>query len=586
MTPRARQEYGSDLIVDLLRALGIEYAALNPGATFRGLHDSLVNYGGNRQPELIQCSHEEIAVAIAHGYAKAAGRPMAAIVHDIVGLQHASMAIFNAWCDRVPLLVLGGTGPMAVEQRRPWIDWIHTALVQGQAVRDYVKWDDQPASLASIPESLLRAYRIAVTAPRGPVYVCFDAALQEQQLSELVPVPALERFPPPARLQADDGALDEAAAWLAAAATPVIVAEDVGRNPPAAGALIELADLLAAPVLDRYHSGSYNFPNTHPLDLTGAEEELLADADVVLALDVRDLFGALSRVDRATRRTEPIVPTGARIVNVTLADLAVRSWAADYQRIAPIDLPILADVALALPALVERVRKLVRDDGIRSARRDRLKMRRDALRQAVRATAERSWHDVPIAPARLAAEVWEAVRGEDWVLVGGTLGGWARQLWEWDRPDRYLGYSGGGGLGYGPGASVGAALAHRGDGRLCVALQADGDLLYTPGALWTAAHHQIPLLIVVCNNRTYGNDEVHQEMVARVRGRPVENRVVGIRLEDPPVDFAGMARGFGVYAEGPIEAPPQIGPALARAVRRVKEDRQPALVDVVIRPGA
>ncbi|MDR7523659.1 MAG: thiamine pyrophosphate-binding protein, partial [Armatimonadota bacterium] len=143
-----RPLYGSDLVVDVLRALGVEYAALNPGATFRGLHDSLVNYGGNRRPQIIQCCHEEIAVAVAHGYTKAAGRPMAAIVHDVVGLQHASMAIFNAWCDRVPLLVLGGTGPMAAEQRRPWIDWIHTALVQGQAVRDYVTWDDQPASLA------------------------------------------------------------------------------------------------------------------------------------------------------------------------------------------------------------------------------------------------------------------------------------------------------------------------------------------------------------------------------------------------------------------------------------------------------
>jgi thiamine pyrophosphate-dependent acetolactate synthase large subunit-like protein len=581
----ASPQYGSDLIVTVLRALGIEYAALNPGATFRGLHDSIVNYGGNRQPELIQCTHEEIAVAAAHGYAKAAGRPMVAIVHDIVGLQHASMAIFNAWCDRVPLLVLGGTGPMAVEQRRPWIDWIHTALVQGQAVRDFVKWDDQPASLASMAESLLRAYRVAVTEPCGPVYVCFDAALQEQRLAEPVPLPAFERFPPPARLQADAGALDEAAAWLAAAVAPVIVAEDAGRKPEAAAALIELADLLAAPVIDRYSQGSYNFPNTHPLDLTGAEEEVIAAADVVLALDVRDLYGTLSRVDRVTRRSEPIVPPGARIVNVSLADLVVRGWAADYQRIAPVDLPILADTALALPALVERLRRLARDDAGRRARRDRLTERHQALRQAARASAERAWRDAPIAPARLAAEVWEAIKGEDWMLVCGTLDGWARRLWEWDRPDRYLGYSGGAGLGYGPGASLGAALAHRDDGRLCVALQPDGDLLYTPGALWTAAHHQIPLLMVVCNNRTYGNDEAHQETVARVRGRPVENRVIGIRLDDPPVDFAGMARGFGVYAEGPIEAPPEIDPALARAVRRVKEDRCPALVDVVIRQG-
>lgn len=578
--------YGSDLIVAMLRRLGIEYAALNPGATFRGLHDSIVNYGGNRGPELIQCGHEEIAVAMAHGYAKAAGRPMAAILHDLVGLQHGSMAIFNAWCDRVPLLVLGGTGPMAVEQRRPWIDWIHTALVAGQAVRDYVKWDDQPASLASIPEALLRAYRIAITEPCGPVYVCFDAALQEMRMTEAIALPDVARYQPPARLQADDAALDEAAALLVAAQRPLIVAEYVGRHPDATASLVELAEALAAPVVDLYEHGRGNFPNTHPLDLTDAAAEVLADADVVLGLDVRDLYGALARVDRATRRVEPIVPPGARIVRVSLDDLAVRSWAADYQRVAPVDLPILADTALVLPALVERVGRLVRDGGDRRARRERLAATHAALRRAARAAAERAWHESPISPARLAADVWEAIKTEDWVLVYGTLDGWPRRLWDWDRPDRYLGYSGGAGLGYGPGASLGAALAHRRDGRLCVAFQPDGDLLYTPQALWTAAHHAIPLLMIVCNNRTYGNDEVHQAVIARARGRPVENRGIGIRLDDPPVDYAAMARSFGVHAEGPIEDPAQIGPALARAIERVKTARGPALIDVVIRAGA
>jgi thiamine pyrophosphate-dependent acetolactate synthase large subunit-like protein len=577
--------FGSDLIVDVLRRLGIEYAALNPGATFRGLHDSIVNYGGNRGPELIQCGHEEIAVAMAHGYAKATGRPMAAILHDLVGLQHGSMAIFNAWCDRVPLLVLGGTGPMAVEQRRPWIDWIHTALVAGQTVRDYVKWDDQPASLASIPEALLRAYRITTTEPCGPVYVCFDAALQEMRMTEALAVPDVARFQPPARLQADDAALDEAAAVLVAARFPVIVAEYVGRHPDAAAALVELAEALAAPVIDLYAHGRGNMPNTHPLDLTEAAAEVLGAADAVLALDVQDLFGALARVDRVTRRAEPIVPPGARIVRVSLDDLAIRSWAADYQRVTPVDLPILADTALALPALVERVRRLARDGGDRRARRERLAARHAALRQAARAAADRVWHETPISPARLAAEVWEAISGQDWVLVYGVLDGWPRRLWEWERHDRYLGYSGGAGLGYGPGASLGAALAHRADDRLCLAFQPDGDLLYTPQALWTAAHHAIPLLVIVCNNRTYGNDEVHQAVIARARGRPVENRVIGIRLDDPPVDYATMAQSFGVHAEGPIETPAQIGPALARAVRRVLRDRQPVLVDVVIQSG-
>ena len=576
--------YGSDLIVDMLRALGIEYAALNPGATFRGLHDSLVNYGGNSRPGIIQCCHEEIAVAIAHGYAKAAGRPMAAILHNVVGLQHASMAIFNAWCDRAPVLLLGGTGPMAAEKRRPWIDWIHTALVQGQAVRDYVKWDDQPASLASIPESMLRGYRIAMTEPTGPVYLCFDAELQEMPLAEKLPVPPVERFAPPARLGADPAVLDRAAALLRGAQRPVIVAEYLGRTPAAVPALIRLAELLAAPVIDLYGHGRFNFPNTHPLDLTGAEADVLSAADVVLALDVIDLHGALSRTDRLTRRSEPIVRESAQVIHITVSELGIRSWVTGYHRLAPVDLPILADTALAVPALVERLEGLAAEREARRPRFEQLSRRHEELRRAARASCEESWDDRPIAPSRLAAELGDVLHGEDWVLANGTLDGWARSLWEWTRPEQYLGYSGGAGLGYGAGASIGVALAHRDSRKLCVNLQPDGDLLYTPSAIWTAAHHRIPLLFVMCNNRSYFNDEHHQTIVAEARRRPVENKVVGIRIEDPPVDFAAMARAFGAYGDGPVEDPALIAPALRRAVRVVKEERRPALVDVVLRP--
>ncbi|MGQ0550093.1 MAG: thiamine pyrophosphate-dependent enzyme, partial [Armatimonadota bacterium] len=383
--------------------------------------------------------------------------------------------------------------------------------------------------------------------------------------------------------------LDEAARLLAAAEHPVIVAEYVGRNPGVVPVLVELAELLAAPVIDLYTHGRFNFPNTHSLDLSGAEGDLLASADVILALDVMDLYGTLSRVDRTTRRATPIAPA-AKVIHVTLADLAVRSWAADYQRITPVDVPILADTSLVLPALVERLHKALRDRAsgrgdVRRARYDRLRTQHDTLRQTARAAAEQAWHDAPIAPARLASEVWDAIKHEDWVLTYGVLDGWARRLWDWTRPDQYLGYSGGAGLGYGPGAALGAALAHRDDGRLCVALQPDGDLLYTPQALWTAAHHRIPILFIVCNNRTYGNDEAHQELIARARGRPVENRVIGIRLEDPPVALAEMARALGVHGEGPIEKPDEVGAALRRAMRVVKGERLPALVDVVIRPA-
>jgi thiamine pyrophosphate-dependent acetolactate synthase large subunit-like protein len=581
----ARAEYGSDMIVDVLRGLGIEYAALNPGATFRGLHDSLVNYGHNMRPELIQCCHEEIAVAVAHGYAKAAGRPMAAIVHNVVGLQHASMAIFNAWCDQAPILVLGGTGPMAADRRRPWIDWIHTALVQGQAVRDYVKWDDQPASLAAIPEALVRGHRIALTEPRGPVYVCFDAELQEMPLDGHPALPEFSRFAPPSRVQADPAALDRAAALLRRAERPVILAQYLGRTPAAVEVLVRLAELLEAPVVDLFEHGRFNFPSTHPLDLTGAQKDVLASADVVLALDVVDLYGALGRLNRLTRASETVLPEAAKIIHITMADAGIRSWVTHYQRLAPVDVPILADTAAALPALLALLAAAPPPDTpARRARAEEMRRRHAALRQDARSRCEAEWNDRPIAPSRLAAEVWEALRTEDWVLANGTLDGWTRGLWDWSRPEQFLGGSGGAGLGYGAGAAIGAALAYRGTGRVCVDLQPDGDLLYTPSALWTAAHHRIPVLFMMCNNRSYFNDEDHQALIAEARRRPVEHRVVGIRMEEPPVDFAAMARAFGVHGEGPVEDPAQIAPAVRRALRVVKGDGRPALVDVVLRP--
>ena len=143
----------SDVIVDLIKRYDFPYITLNPGASFRGLHDSLVNYGDN-QPPMMLCNHEEIAVQIAHGYAKASGKPMAVILHNLVGLLHACMAIYYAYLDRVPIFIMGATGPMDEAKRRPHIDWTHTALVQGNAVRDYVKWDYQPTSIDGVPETL------------------------------------------------------------------------------------------------------------------------------------------------------------------------------------------------------------------------------------------------------------------------------------------------------------------------------------------------------------------------------------------------------------------------------------------------
>jgi thiamine pyrophosphate-dependent acetolactate synthase large subunit-like protein len=593
MTPPTNQPrpgppgYGSDLVVDLLRAVGVEHVAINPGATFRGLHDSLVNYAGAGGPELVLTTHEEIAVALAHGYAKAKGRPMAAVVHDIVGLQHASMAIFNAFCDRVPVLVLGATGPMDTARRRPWIDWIHTALVQGTQVRDYVKLDDQPASVAAIPEAFLRAWRLARTEPQGPVYLCLDAGLQEEALARPVPMPDVGRFEPATPPHADPRAIDDAARRLVDARFPVIVVESLGRRPGVAAPLCRLAELLAAPLVDLSveYQGRPSVPSHHPLDMSGARDEVVREADLVLALDVSNFLGALGNVDRSTREVR-LLNESTRVIAISLEDYAARSWAQTFQSLVPVDLPIAADAALALPALLAAVEDRLRHDRAsadRRARTERIAARHAALHAEWQAAVTLERASAPLSPAVLAALVWQVIKDEDWVLANGSAKGWARRLWDW-QPERVTGGSGGAGLGYGLPAALGVTLAHRNSGKLCVNLQADGDLLYVVSGLYTAAHHRLPLLTVMFNNRTYGNDEEHQETMAKARGRPVENKVVGIRIDDPAPDFARIAQGFGVHAEGPLDTADAVDAALRRALRVVKDEGRPALVDVITRP--
>ncbi len=578
-------KYGSDLIVDLLKALGIEYVALNPGSSFRGIHDSLVNYESGRQPnpEIILCCHEEIAVAVAHGYAKVARKPMAAIVHNVVGLQHASMAIYNAWCDRTPILVMGGTGPMNSSKRRPWIDWIHTALVQGNLVRDFVKWDDQPIGIESIPSSVLRGYRIAMSDPPGPVYLCFDVTDQESAIEKEIPLPDPSRFRPPAPLQAESEAIREAARLLSEAQQPVIIADYVGRNNEAVWSLVELADLLSVPVIDL--GARLNFPNTHALNLTGRNRELVANADVILGLDVMDLFGALVRQDPTTHTTVSALKLGCKVIHATLADISMRGWTSDFQELSPVDLPIVANTKVFLPALIEEIKRQGKfSKSVVEDRRKSLAAQHDEIRARWQSELKKRWDERPISPPRLAHEVWEAIKNESWLLVAGAFRGWPSRLWNWDKPGLFLGGYGGGGLGYGPGASVGAALPHRGTGTICVNLQRDGELLYTTSALWTAANTGVPLLTVMTNNRTYYNDEEHQEKIAIARGRPPENKVVAMRMEQPPVDFANLARSFGLSGEGPITEPDQIRPAIERALKVIKNEKRPALVDVYIQP--
>jgi len=583
---RKQPEYGSDVVVDLMKAFDIEYAAFNPGATFRGIHDSIVNYGGNHKPEVIFCHHEEISVAVAHGYAKVRGKPMIAIVHNMVGLQHASMAIFNAYIDRVPMMVLGGTGPMNTKRRRPRIDWIHTALVQGNQVRDYVKWDDQPYSLADVPDSFIRGYRITTTDPTAPIYINYDADIQEGVISSLVELPDVGRYAAPAPMQANPDSLRRAAQLLVNAQTPLIIADTLGRNPKTVPGLIELAELLATPVVDK--GARFNFPTVHPLDATDGARELLAKADVILALDVADLFGSLTTVSKQTRNCEYLTSPSVKIVTISMNDMLVHSWANDFQALQPVDVAMSADTAIAVPELTRLCRELLGDDVKRKAaigaRQKELAAKHQARRAKWLADAQAKGSQKEISTAWLALELGEAIKRENWVLVNGTSNGWARRLWDFTKPNQSLGGSGGAGLGYGPGASIGAALALKDSGELPVAIQSDGDMLMTSSALWTAAKHRIPLLMVMHNNQSYYNSEEHGIEVAKFRRRPVENAGIGTHVDDPAIDFATMAQSFGVNAEGPVRRPADLRPALERGLKFVKEKKLPYLVDVIAEP--
>jgi acetolactate synthase-1/2/3 large subunit len=575
---KSKTRWASDIIVDLLHRYELPYAALNPGASYRGLHDSMVNYGGNK-PVMMLCQHEETAVQIAHGYAKASGKPMVAILHNLVGLLHANMAVYYAYIDRVPIFIIGATGPMDETKRRPRIDWIHSAQSQGAAVRDYTKWDYQPTTIDGVPEAFARAYSVMMTEPRGPIYMCYDAWLQEKKLEHDVPLPPKTFQRVPAPLAPDPDALARAADTLAQAKNPVILAEYVGRDPKGFHALVELAETLGAPVYDL--NQRLNFPGRHPLNLS-MSKDIFRSADVVLCLDVRDWERPTTELTSTTREIASLTPKKCQWIELGFGDLNLSAWAMDYQRLLYADQRIMADTTVAIPQLTKLLKARVRSNaalGKRIAQRSAaIGKKHTALRARWAEEAKLDWDASPITLPRLAAEVWDAIRGEDWVLTAGTLEDWTRKLWDFDQPYRHAGKSLGTATQFG--ISLGVALAHRDAGRLVVDMQPDGDLMFDAGALWVAAKHRIPMLVVMYNNRAYFNDWEHQIRMAKLRGTPVERAHIGMDLDDPAPDFATLARSMGWHAEGPIDQPGDIAPALERAIASVKAG-QPALLDTI-----
>jgi benzoylformate decarboxylase/acetolactate synthase-1/2/3 large subunit len=566
------RRYGSDLMVEVLTSLGIEFVALNPGATTRGLHESLVHTGN---PEMILALHENTAVSIAQGYAKTTGRPMAVMLHDIVGLLNGSMAVFNAWMDQTPVLVLGGSGPADTTIRRPWIDWIHSAKQQSLLVRDYVKWTDEPTSLTAAMHSLIRAHSIATTFPTGPVYVSLDAGLQEMPAQATAPgFAASIRMPAYAGVSAAEDDLERAAEALLAARAPVVIADTAGRSREAFDALRSLAESLGARVIDL--GGRHNIDNTHWADATSIKRRALREADAVLLVDPRDATWALSTTDDATRGYDWMVPGDARVHVITGNPLVAATFVDREPASAIVDTVMPADSAVALPRLAALVASRAEDRHRRRA--ESLRENAEAARGEGGPAAEPKG---PITPRLLAELLWDAVREGPWQLANGSLNGWIRRTWQITDWNRSLGRTTGGGLGWGAGAAIGCALTHRHDDTIVIDVQPEGDLLYSASALWTAAHYRLPLLMVVVNNRSYNQDRMHQEMVYRVRQREPYDVSTGIDIGDPDIDFARLAQAQGVEAFGPVSACDDLGATLARAVATVRDQHRPVVVDVV-----
>jgi thiamine pyrophosphate-dependent acetolactate synthase large subunit-like protein len=573
---------GSDYMVDVLTDLGYTYVAAMPGTTFRGLQESVVNYAIGKM-EWISCVHEEISGSLAHGYAKASGKPMAIMVHNTVGLQHATMAIYNAFADRVPMLVmLGNYADGAL--RVGGADWYHAATDDAAMCRGYIKYDEQPGSLEHYKESMLRGHGLMMTAPMGPMIMVCDQTLQENTQSRKPQAPE-RSYVAASQPTADPNAIREVAKMLVAAKNPVIVVDRGTRTQNGVLKLVELAEALQAPVIDRL--GRMNFPTNHYLN--GAMP-MVAEADLVLGLDLGDLFSIVNSLEESIdRETHRRIKPDCKVITIDSQLLVGAGNYQDKQRFFQADLPIAGDSEATLPYLVEAVKS-----EMSTARRNENPQREARLRDAFhikratdQAAAAIGWDASPISVPRLCMEVWNQIKHDKWALVSqsGFQSSWQNRLWDFTDHSQYLGGSGAAGIGYIGGAAIGAALAHKEmkTGAVCVSFQGDGDLMVGPGAMWTAAHHHIPLLTIVHNNRAWHQETMSVQILASRRSRHPERGRIGTVITDPNIDYAKVAQGFGVYAEKPITQASDLGPAIARALAVVRRG-EPALLDVVTQP--
>jgi len=574
---------GSDVIVDTLKELGIEYVAANPGSSFEGLQESLVNYGDppNTMPEFITALHEESSVDMAHGYGKAEGRPMCVLLHGTLGIQHASMAIYQAYYSGTPVLMIAGRDNNFIQP--------HTANDMAAMVRSFTKWDAQPTSVLGCVEAVREAYNQAMTPPTGPALVVFDTELQKEEAAELV----VPKYQPPNIPAIDTVTAREIAQALIGADNPRLA---VGRFRTSVGIehAVELAELVGASASTYATFGPMSFPQRHPLCGPGAN----ADYDFTLGLEAGPadigLVGAGINTQFETRDDmevgfgglRPVVP-GSTPGELPPDPSLIPRFAAG----ADIGRRFDIDAEASLPLIIEETRRLI-SRSQRQTAQERIQ-RHGAAHLAAHQKAVRravddkriGWDASPVSTARIYAELWPLIKNEDWCLASPTAfsSGHHRDLWDHNKPYSYLGGQGAAGIGYGLGASTGAALAAKQRGRFVINVQCDGDINYAPGALWTAVHHQLPMLTVMHNNRAWHQELMFLEFMAGSRGRGTDRVHIGSTLREPFIEYKKMAEAYGMASEGPISDPSQLAAALARGVASVKNG-DPYLIDVITQP--
>jgi thiamine pyrophosphate-dependent acetolactate synthase large subunit-like protein len=571
---RAVVRPGSDLMVQVLRDLGIEYVAANPGSSFEGLQESLINFGNppNKMPEFITALHEESAVTMAHGYGKATGKPMCALLHGTIGVQHAAMSIYQAYYDKTPALLIAGRDLGFIAA--------HSANDMAGMVRSFTKWDAQPKTLEECLTALQRAYNEAITPPCGPTMVVVDIDLQKEEARELK-VPA---YKPPKVTAIDTGQAREIAKALLDAQNPRIAVGRL-RTPEGVALAVQLAELVGASTSTTATQGPMSFPQRHPLCGPGADTSY----DYTLGLEVPAASVALIGPSLTTLLARDVanIGFGGIAPGVGGRGSGGRGGRGNAPRGRTIDI----DAEASLPVIIDEVRKQMSPDRQRLVheRTDKhaaanQQARVEALKRAFE-QKRAGWDASPIATARIYAELWPLIENEDWILSSPSnfSGAHNTQLWFHDKPYSYLGGQGAGGMGYGAPASVGAALAAKGRGQIVVNIQTDGDMNYAPGVLWTAQHHQLPMLTVMHNNRAWHQELMFVEYMCGVRGRGGDRGHIGTTLRDPYIDYKMMAAAYGMAGEGPITDPLKLGPALKRGMASVKRG-QPYMIDVITQP--